>query len=101
MLAAGTTDARGRFQVEREDDAELLLRVEADDVAAQERVVTGDRPEQVELFMLGRPGMPFYYRRNVQVPFEPVEGAFSAGGGGINGSSNSHDWSLTGRPDAL
>jgi subtilisin family serine protease len=75
VFATGATDAHGRFQVERNDGADLVVRVDADGYAAQERVVTGDRPSQVELFMLGRPGMPFYYRRNVQVPFEPIQDA--------------------------
>jgi hypothetical protein len=75
LLASGTTDERGRVRIERDDGAELLIRVEAPGFAGEERAVTGDRPEQVELFMLGRPGMPFYYRGKVRVPFEPVDDA--------------------------
>lgn len=74
-LASGTTDERGRVRIERDDGAELRIRVEAPGFASEERTVTGDRPEQVELFMLGRPGMPFYYRGRVRVPFEPVNDA--------------------------
>jgi hypothetical protein len=71
-IASGATDERGRLQIERDDGAELLIRIEAPGFSGEMRAVTGDRPEQIELFILGRPGMPFYYRGRVRVPFEPV-----------------------------
>ena len=74
-IFSGTTDERGRIRIERDDGAELLIRVDAPGFAADERPVTGDRPEHVELFVLGRAGMPFYYRGKVRVPFEPVDDA--------------------------
>jgi subtilisin family serine protease len=74
-VASATTDAQGRARLERGDGGELLVRVEAPGLEPQERVVGGERPERVELFVLGRPGMPFYYRGNVRVPFEPIDDA--------------------------
>jgi hypothetical protein len=74
-IATAATDDRGRCRIARDDDGELLIRVEAPGLAGDRRVVSGERPEHVELFVLGRPGMPFYYRGTVKVPFEPVADA--------------------------
>ncbi|WP_179220100.1 S8 family serine peptidase [Rhodococcus sp. NCIMB 12038] len=74
-ILSGSTDERGRIRIERDDGAELLIRIEAPGFAGDERSVTGDRPDHVELFVLGQPGMPFYYRGTVRVPFEPVDDA--------------------------
>jgi subtilisin family serine protease len=70
-----TTDAKGHTRLHRTDAGELLVRVEAPGLEPQERTVSGERPEQVELFVLGPPGMPFYYRGTIRVPFQPIDGA--------------------------
>ena len=74
-MTTATTDARGRARLPRADASDLLVRVEAPGLEPQERTVSGERPERVELFMLGPPGMPFYYRGNVRVPFQPIDDA--------------------------
>jgi subtilisin family serine protease len=74
-VATATTDANGRASLHRTDASDLLVRVEGPGLEPQERTVSGERPEQVELFMLGLPGMPFYYRGTVRVPFQPIDGA--------------------------
>ena len=40
-VVTGATDERGRCELERDDDGELTIRVEADGLAADERVVSG------------------------------------------------------------
>jgi subtilisin family serine protease len=74
-VATATTDPEGRARLPRADASDLLVRVEAPGLEAQERTVSGERPERVELFMLGPPGMPFYYRGTVRVPFQPINDA--------------------------
>jgi subtilisin family serine protease len=74
-VATATTDAKGRAHLHRTDASELLVRVEAPGLEPQERTVSGERPEQAELFVLGPPGMPFYYRGTVRVPFQPIDDA--------------------------
>src|SRR4029450_13920375 len=39
-----------------------LVRVETPGLEPQERTVSGEQSERVERFVLGPPGMPFYYR---------------------------------------
>lgn len=74
-VATATTDARGRARLERADAGDLLVRVEAPGLEPQERTVSGERPDRVEPFLLGPPGMPFYYRGTVRVPFQPIDDA--------------------------
>jgi subtilisin family serine protease len=74
-VATATTDSRGRARLNRADASDLVVRVEAPRLEPQERTVSGQQPERVELFMLGRPGMPFYYRGTVRVPFQPINDA--------------------------
>jgi hypothetical protein len=74
-VATATTDPGGRARLQRADASDLLVRVEAPGLEPQGRTVSGERPERVELFMLGPPGMPFYYRGTVRVPFEPINDA--------------------------
>jgi subtilisin family serine protease len=74
-VTVATTDIGGRARLHRDDAGELVVRVEAPGLEAQERLTSGDEPERVELFMLGPPGMPFYYRGTVRVPFQPVPDA--------------------------
>jgi Carboxypeptidase regulatory-like domain len=74
-IASGATDERGRFRIERDEGGDLVVRVEAAGFAPEERTVTEIRRRHVEQFLLGRPGMPFYYRGTVRVPFEPVDDA--------------------------
>lgn len=75
ILATAVTDARGRARLERDDALDLLVRVQAPGLAEDARAVSCERPRRIEPFVLGRPGMPFYYRGTVRVPFEPVPGA--------------------------
>ena len=74
-VATATTDAKGRARLHRADVGEVLVRVEAAGLEPQERTVGGERPERIEPFVLGRPGMPFYYRGTVRVPFQPIDDA--------------------------
>ena len=74
-LATAATDERGRAEIGRDDDRELLIRVEAAGLEGDQRTVSGERPEHLEVFVLGRPGLPFFYRDTVRVPFEPVSDA--------------------------
>ena len=74
-VATATTDAKGRARLHRADAGEVLVRVEAPGLEPQERTVSGERPEGIEPFVLGRPGMPFYYRGTVRVPFQPIDDA--------------------------
>jgi subtilisin family serine protease len=75
VTASTATDERGRCRIKRDDGGELLIEVKARGFAGDQRVVTGDRPDHVELFILGQPGMPFYYRGTVRVPFNPITDA--------------------------
>ena len=74
-VATVTTNERGRAEIERDDERELLIRVEAAGLEGDQRAVSGERPEHLEVFVLGRPGLPFFYRDTVKVPFEPVTDA--------------------------
>jgi subtilisin family serine protease len=74
-VATATTDAKGRVRLDRADASDLRVRVEAPGLESQERTVSGERPDRVELFVLGPPGMPFYYRGTVRVPFQPIDDA--------------------------
>ena len=74
-LATAATDERGRAEIGRDDDRELLIRVEAAGLQGDQRTVSGERPEHLEVFVLGRPELPFFYRDTVRVPFEPVSDA--------------------------
>ena len=69
-LASATTDTRGRTRLERHDAGELVIHVRAEGLAPDERTVAGVDPGHVEQFILGREGMPFYYRGRVRVPFD-------------------------------
>ncbi|HTE01612.1 MAG TPA: S8 family serine peptidase [Mucilaginibacter sp.] len=63
---SGTYDA-GKLQ-----SGSYLVKVSLKDYESQERPVTLNSGEQEELFILGKEGMPFYYRGRVRVPFEPL-----------------------------
>ena len=65
------TDAKGRVRIA--DDG-LAITVEARGFEAQSRVLDYKERERIQLFTLGRPGMPYYYRGKVKVPFEPLPG---------------------------
>jgi hypothetical protein len=56
-VATSTTDTTGRARLRRADAGELRVHVEAAGLEPQERSVSAERPERVELFVLGRPGM--------------------------------------------
>src|SRR5215211_2895158 len=56
-VATSTTDTRGRARLRRADAGELRVHVEAAGLEPQERSVSAEQPERVELFVLGRPGM--------------------------------------------
>lgn len=71
-VANAATGADGRLRFSRADDSDVRLRVEAPGLEPEVRIVAGGRPERVELFILGRPGMNSYFRRTVRVPFEPI-----------------------------
>lgn len=49
-----------------------IIRAEAKGYELQERSVTLNSGEQEEAFILGKKGMPFYYRGKVKVPFTPL-----------------------------
>jgi hypothetical protein len=66
------TDAKGRAQLK--GVAELKVQVEAQGFEGQTRVVERKEAEGMQLFTLGRPGMHYYYRGKVKVPFEPFPG---------------------------
>jgi subtilisin family serine protease len=75
VVASATTDGRGRAHIERPEARDVVVRVEAEGLAPDERVVGTDHPKGPEMFVLGRPGMPYYYRGTVRVPFEPIDDA--------------------------
>lgn len=52
----------------------LDLRVEARGFEGQARFVGGKGASGTQLFVLGQPGMPYYYRGKVKVPFDPLPG---------------------------
>lgn len=66
------TDAKGRAQLK--GVAELEIQVEAVGFEGQTRVVEPKEAGRVQLFTLGRPGMLYFYRGKVKVPFEPLPG---------------------------
>jgi subtilisin family serine protease len=74
-VTTATTDAKGRARLHRTDAGDLLVRIEAPGLEPQERTVSSERPDRVELFVLGTPGMPFFYRGTVRVPFQPINDA--------------------------
>ncbi len=49
----------------------FTLSVSAKGLDGQERVINLPRPPTVEEFVLGKKGMPFYYRGRVKTPFKP------------------------------
>ncbi len=61
---------RGDYRV-RVFPGEYRLQVEADGFEAQQRPVTVGRLGAKEVFVLGREGLPFYFKGKVRVPFEP------------------------------
>jgi hypothetical protein len=70
--ASAYTDARGRAQLQ--GVTELEIHVEALGFERQTRVVDRKEAGRMQLFTLGRAGMPYYYRGKVKVPFEPLPG---------------------------
>jgi subtilisin family serine protease len=52
---------------------EYLLTISKNPFAAENRKVRIDGSDQLELFILLKKGMPFYYRGKVKVPFSPDE----------------------------
>lgn len=66
---SASTDEKGNAQLELPTEGEL--RVEARGYEGQARFVTRKEAARAQLFTLGRPGMPFYFRGRVKVPFEP------------------------------
>lgn len=70
--ASAYTDAKGRAQLK--GVAELKIQVEARGFEGQTRVVEPKEAGRMQLFTLGRPGMHYYYRGKVKVPFEPLPG---------------------------
>ena len=71
--AQGFTDARGRVEISLATISPQL-RVEADGFESQTRELTPRETSQLQPFLLGKSGMPFYYRGKVRVPFEPQRG---------------------------
>lgn len=69
------TDANGRASLGRNDAGTVTVRVVAPGWESDERAVSGEHPTRPEVFVLGRPGQPFYYRGTVRVPFELVPDA--------------------------
>lgn len=66
------TDAKGRAQLEVAE--ELDIQVDARGYESQTRLISYREAGRKQFFTLGRPGMPYYYRGKVKVPFEPLPG---------------------------
>lgn len=63
------TDEKGNAQLELASGGEV--RVEARGYEGQARVIDRKDATRLQVFTLGREGMPYYYRGRVKVPFEP------------------------------
>ncbi len=59
------------YSVEVNNRGTFKLTVSATRFDSQERVINLPHPATVEEFILGKKGMPFYYRGRVKTPFEP------------------------------
>ena len=69
-----TFDSRRRvFQGQLQQGGAFRLKVEASGFEGQERDVQVDPPGLKDMVILGKPGMPFYYKRHIKVPFEPMD----------------------------
>lgn len=66
------TDARGRAEIELPRGSSIEIRVEARGLEPQARLMDRRELRQLQVFMLGRAGMPYYYRGKVKVPFDPL-----------------------------
>lgn len=65
--------ARGGFVATGLRPGRYILRAAASGLAAEEREVQVDPAGLETLVILGKPGLPFLYRGDVKVPFEPHE----------------------------
>jgi len=66
------TDEKGRAQLA--GAAGLEIQVKARGFEGQSRVIQRKEVGRTQLFTLGRPGMLYYFRGKVKVPFEPLPG---------------------------
>ncbi len=66
-------DKKGGYRLEDIAPGRYQLRVQAKGFENDEREVRLDPGDHHEPFILGRPGMPFYYRGKIRVPFEPLD----------------------------
>ena len=62
----------GLYVAEEISPGTVEIKVSYKDLASETRTVTLNTGENEEVFILGRKGMPFYYRGRVKVPFEPL-----------------------------
>src|SRR5256885_12055226 len=65
--ASAYTDRKGRARLEIAADSEI--KVEARGYEGQARFVERQEASRTQLFTLGRPGLHYYYRGKVKVPF--------------------------------
>lgn len=66
-------DPRTRlYRAEQITPGAYFLKVEAPDYEPDERKISVGATPLRETFILGKKGMPFYYRGKVKVPFEPI-----------------------------
>ncbi|QBX35128.2 VWA domain-containing protein [Paracoccus liaowanqingii] len=67
-------DSKGKAEIALDRARKVEVRVEARSFEAQSRLVSRRDLQRLQVFMLGRPGMPYYFRGTVRVPFEPLPG---------------------------
>jgi subtilisin family serine protease len=64
---------KGVYRAEKIPPGEYRIVVEAEGFGRDERDVRVTRGKNEEQFILGREGLPFYYRGKIRVPFEPMD----------------------------
>lgn len=62
----------GFYETTRITAGNYVLKVSLKEHESENRAININQGENEELFILGRKGMPFYYRGHVKVPFEPM-----------------------------
>jgi subtilisin family serine protease len=68
------SDRKGKAEIALDRARKVEVRVEARGFEAQLRLVSRRDLQRLQVFMLGRPGLPYYFRGTVRVPFEPLPG---------------------------
>ena len=88
------TDEKGRAWLDI--PAGVEIEVEARGYEGQARFVDHREASHLQLFTLGRAGMPYYYRGKVKVPFEPLPGTIGVLATAEEGKDESSDEEETG-----